>query len=177
MKYKTGDIILFSGRGLVSNIIKLGGLTKYSHVGIMLDEELLIESTTLSDIPDLFTNKQHKGVMVVRLEDRINSFKGKIYHRSLKDELTNEQKDKMLEVAKELHQKPYEESLWELISSEIDILPKQSEDLTSIFCSELAIELMDAAGIFTPKHSSNEYTPKDLAKVAEDKYNRIVKIK
>jgi hypothetical protein len=56
----TGDIILFSGKGRISNIIKWVSKSKWSHVGVAIkikefDMILCLESTTLVDIPDYET--------------------------------------------------------------------------------------------------------------------------
>jgi hypothetical protein len=78
---ETGDIILFSGTGIVSRAIKAVTLSPWSHVGVALvmpeyDWKLIIESTTLSNIPDLMSGKPVKGVQVVPLSQRIKTYDG-----------------------------------------------------------------------------------------------------
>jgi len=79
---KTGDLILFSGKGAISNVIKLFSGGKWSHVGMVLrvpaldDAVLLWESTTLSDIPDIESELPTKGVQVVPLSQRLSKYRG-----------------------------------------------------------------------------------------------------
>lgn len=84
---KTGDIIAFSGFGhksVIVNLVTFGLPFWYaSHVGIIGEyqgEQLLFESTTLSDIPCVVQGKSIKGVQAVRLADRVKSYNGRVYH-------------------------------------------------------------------------------------------------
>ena len=70
---KTGDVIAFSGKGRVSQIIKWKTGSQFSHVGIVLDSNMqggvghavmLIESTSLRNIPDAVHNEVIKGVQI-----------------------------------------------------------------------------------------------------------------
>lgn len=77
---KTGDILLFSGKGGISDGIKFFTRSQYSHVGMVyrLDDPLdpngtvfCWESTTLSDLADADTGKLTKGVQRVELSERL----------------------------------------------------------------------------------------------------------
>lgn len=113
---RTGDIVLFSGKSAVSNIIKLFSGGKWSHVGMVLIVEefdrmvLLWESTTLSNIPDIESRAPTKGVQSG--------------------------------ARKELSRKPYERSQIELLKAAYEGIGGASsgEDLSSLFCSELVAE-------------------------------------
>ncbi len=52
------DLVLFSGKGFVSSGIKIATRSRWSHVGVVWripnpDFVVLIESTTLSKVPDI----------------------------------------------------------------------------------------------------------------------------
>ena len=93
---KTGDIVLFSGKGAISHGIKLLTLSKWSHVGMILrlpDSRavFLWESTTLSNLKDAIDGKKKKGVQLVLLRDRLNTYGGEVSVRHLNDfEIHNE---------------------------------------------------------------------------------------
>ncbi len=166
---KTGDIVLFSGKGGFSDIIKYGTLSKFSHVGMVLripeyDFLTVWESTTLVDIKDLELNRPHKGVQLVPLSDRVQKYSGGIAIRKLQGpELPVDSLRNLMALRKELRGKRYESDKIELIKSAYDgFLGNNSEDLSSIFCSELVAEAYQSLGLLDPNKPSNEYTPADF---------------
>lgn len=166
----TGDLVLFSGKGHFSNIIKLGTLSKWSHCGLILkvpeyDFIAIWESTTLSNIKDLESGKLRKGVQLVPLSDRINKYNGDIAIRHLQGaDLPENSVKKLMDLRKELRGKYYEKSKVELFKAAYDgPLGKNQEDLSSIFCSELVAEAYQRLGLFSETKPSNEYTPADFA--------------
>ena len=165
----TGDIVLFSGKGAVSNIIKLFSASKWSHVGMVvkvadMDLVLVWESTTLSTVKDEIDGTFKKGVQTVSLSSRIDTYDGDIAVRKFEGTITPEMTRELTAVRKEFKDKPYEESNWELANSllDFDILPANAEDFSSLFCSELVGEALSRMGILTGKLAANEYTPRDF---------------
>lgn len=167
---KTGDIILFSGKGAFSDIIKFGTLSKWSHVGMILsmpDYNFLSiwESTTLSDVTDLDSGLPRKGVQLVPLSSRVQKYSGDIAVRQLTGaELSGDSLQKLMTLRSELRDKPYERDKIELFKSAYDgPFGHNDEDLSSIFCSELVAEAYQKLGLLSEDKSSNEYTPADFS--------------
>jgi hypothetical protein len=171
---KTGDIVLFSGKSAVSNIIKLFSGGKWSHVGMVVIMEefdrmvLLWESTTLSNIPDIETRTATKGVQLVPMSQRITTYEGEVTIRLLNKAISDAMNQKLAEVRKELSRKPYERSQIELLKAAYDGIGGASsgEDLSSLFSSELVAEGYQAMGLlpeFPAGLPSNEYTPIDFS--------------
>ena len=167
---KTGDLVLFSGKGPFSDIIKYGTLSKWSHIGMILhmpeyDFLTVWESTTLSDVKDLESGLPRKGVQLVPLSNRVQKYSGDISVRQLKgSDLPNNSLRKLMELRKELRGKEYEKSKIELLKSAYDgPFGHNDEDLSSIFCSELVAEAYQRLGLVTEEKSSNEYTPADFS--------------
>jgi Permuted papain-like amidase enzyme, YaeF/YiiX, C92 family len=171
---KTGDIILFSGKSAVSNIIKLFSGGKWSHVGMVVVMEefegmvLLWESTTLSNIPDIETQAPTKGVQLVPLSQRVATYEGEVTLRQLNKVISDAMYKKLAEVRKDLSRKPYERSQLELLKAAYDGIggAGSGEDLSSLFCSELVAEAYQAMGILPDYPAglpSNEYTPIDFS--------------
>ena len=68
----TGDLVFFSGKGLVSAGIQWITRSKWSHVGMVVAESrwdlvLLYESTTLSNLADVDSGTPMQGVQLVPL--------------------------------------------------------------------------------------------------------------
>lgn len=167
----TGDIVLFSGKGPISSLIKLTSFSKWSHVGIVIksdewDTLLLWESTTLSKTKDFIDGKLKSGVQIVALSDRIAQFDGEVCARRLiTGNIDDYMKQQLAKLRKQLKNKPYEKDKIELVKSVLDlgILFKENvEDLSSVFCSELVAEALKVMGILKDNHPSNEYVPKDF---------------
>jgi len=171
---RTGDLVLFSGKSAVSNIIKLFSGGKWSHVGMVLIVEefdrmvLLWESTTLSNIPDIESRAPTKGVQLVPLSQRIATYEGEVTVRRLNKEISDGMHTKLSGARKELSRKPYERSQIELLKAAYEGIGGASsgEDLSSLFCSELVAEAYQAMGLL-PEYPaglpSNEYTPIDFS--------------
>lgn len=167
---KTGDLVLFSGKGAFSDIIKYGTLSKWSHVGMILNipeyEFLTVwESTTLSDVRDLESNLPRKGVQLVPLSSRVQKYSGDISVRRLQGgALPANSLSSLMALRSELRGKVYELSKLELLKSAYDgPFGHNSEDLSSVFCSELVAEAYQRLSLLTEEKPSNEYTPADFS--------------
>lgn len=168
---KTGDIVLFSGSGLVSNLIKLATGSKWSHVGMVLkldeyDFVTLWESTTLNNRKDLLSGSYRKGVQLVQLSSRVDSYDGEVAIKQLDRPIPLANK-KLTELRAKLKGRDYERSENELLKSVYDgMLGDNTQDLSSVFCSELVAEAYKTLGLLH-NHPSNEFTPADFARMTE----------
>lgn len=172
-KMKTGDIILFSGKGNISHGIKLVTNSKWSHVGMVLrlpesKAVFLWESTTLSNLKDAIDGRSKKGVQLVLLSERVKAYQGEISVRHLKNfELDKIGYLKLMKFRERVKNRPYEKDKLELIKSAYEgPLGHNEEDLSSLFSSELVAEAYQQIGLLLEEPKgipSNEYTPKDFA--------------
>ena len=165
----TGDIVLFSGKGRISAGIKWASKSKWSHIGMIVnlpeyDFCCVWESTTLSDIKDLDTKKPNKGVQLVPLSARVNNYDGEIAVRQLDNvKLSKRNIKALMKFRKEIAGRPYEEDNIELIKSAYDgPFGQNSEDLSSLFCSEQVGEAYQRLRLLDESKPSNEYTPADF---------------
>lgn len=165
---KTGDIVLFSGNGFISKMIKWITNSEWSHIGIVINIEeydfvTVLESTTLSNLPDLQTGEYVKGVQLVPLSARIAKYDGKIAVRQLiRSDDGSVDTRSLMDFRREIIGRKYESSEAELIKSAT--IGTNEEDLGSLFCSELVAECYQRMGVLTEHKPSNEYTPADFAK-------------
>lgn len=167
----TGDLVFFSGKGLVSAGIQWITRSKWSHVGMVVAESrwdmlLIYESTTLSNLADVDSGTPMQGVQLVPLSARIRSYDGDVGVRFLDPGLDVADRLALGEFRREIGQRPYEQSKLELFRAAYDgpFGANATEDVSSLFCSELIAETYQRIGLLdntgTP---SNEYTPKDFA--------------
>lgn len=174
---KTGDIILFSGKGGISDGIKIFTMSKWSHVGMVyrIDSPqdpkgsvFCWESTTLSNVKDADTGKLTQGVQRVELSERLERCLAKEYRiaiRPLSMALTETMLTALNKFRHEVSGRPYEKKKIQLIKSAYDgwFGHNKEEDLSSLFCSELVAEAFQKMGLLTEKLPSNEYVPKDFS--------------
>lgn len=168
-KLNTGDIVLFSGKGGISDGIKWFTGSDWSHVGMVfnipqMNIVLLWESTTLSNLKDVLDKKAKRGVQLVPLKERVDTYKGAIAVRQLQVNRTPRMMEALLAFRGEVRDRPYEQSKLELIQSAYDgWLGENREDLSSLFCSELVAESYQRMGLLADQPPSAEYTPRDFA--------------
>lgn len=173
---KTGDILLFSGKGGVSDGIKFFTLSRYSHVGMVykfadpLDPQGSVfcwESTTLINLKDADTGKLTKGVQRVELSERLERCFAKGYEisvRPLSKALTEDMVKALNTFRHEVSGRKYETNKIELLKAAYEgIFGENKEDLSSLFCSELVAEAYQKMGLLTEELPSNEYIPKDFS--------------
>lgn len=168
---RTGDILLFSGNGLISRGIQAITGSPWSHVAVVLEVPLYdficcFESTTLSNIPDLTTGAPVKGMQLVPLSQRLETYDGNaIAWRQVDGRRTPAMVAAALAVRRKFAGCPYEANQLELLRSALDTLTlKQNQpDASSVFCSELAAILWQRMGWMDAQCTPNEFTPADFA--------------
>lgn len=169
----TGDIVLFSGKGGLSAGIKWATTSRWSHVAMVFNLVeynfvTLWESTTLTTLEDLDTKKMNKGVQLIPLSDRVQTYEGEISIRRLSGvTLGKPAIDALMALRKKLRGRPYEKSTAELIKAAYDgPFGHNEEDLSSVFCSELVAESYQVMGLLPggkKDKPSNEYVPADFS--------------
>jgi hypothetical protein len=166
---KTGDIILFSGKGLLSTGIKIGSACHWSHVGMIVrfkkpDVVLLYQSSPLSKVHD-YTHKSPKpGVQINLFSETCEHYNGDIALRRLKYDLSDEMLDSLSAFRQEMKHRSFETNKLEIIKSVYDgPFGKNETDLSSLFCSELIAEAYQRMGLLNQNLASNEFTPKDFS--------------
>ena len=169
------DIVLFSGKGRISEAIKWVTKSDKSHIALTLHMHeynclTLFESTTLSDTNDILTGKKgSKGVQLVNMSLRLNSYDGSVWVRPIIGPRTHKQKEAAMSFMREFHGRPYEQNQIELVRSAIDLpgirFMKNEPDASSVFCSELTALMLRHVGIMNDNgEPANEFTPADFAK-------------
>ena len=122
-KLDTGDLILFDYQGpsymysIFASIIRHSTDSSYSHIGIVVKDPIWIDKNLKGlylwesgweGIPDCEDNKCKFGVQITPLYEALHNYHGIIKYRKLlkgKDYITNE---KLTEINKIVHNKPYD---------------------------------------------------------------------
>lgn len=173
---KTGDVVLFSGKGGLSAGIKFATGSQWSHVGLVYylkeyDLMAIWESTTLTTFADLDTGVPRKGVQIVPLSERIKTYDGEVSIRHLNKSLSSIRRRRLVTLRERFKGIPYEESELQLIKAAYDgPFGANERDISSLFCSELVAETFQELGILSTTLPSNEYTPADFS---DGKYRRL----
>lgn len=184
---KFGDVVAFSGKGAVSNIIKWKTGSDISHVGMVLESEfivgekriVLIESTSLVNIPDLRTRELIKGVQQQHLSQRLDSYEGQAYYYELKTVVDDFRKNTMYNwlMSKHASRTPYDSV--QALGSAIDLLDnmgfENKPDFSSLFCSEMVAKVLQLGDFLPCTINPSEQTPADV--IAYDCFKERVQIK
>ncbi|MEM8845370.1 MAG: hypothetical protein AAGB35_10065 [Pseudomonadota bacterium] len=170
---KTGDMIAFSGNGLISNLIKWKTNSPISHVAIVLSTQtsdlgdfvFICESTTLTTTADAITKELWQGVQIQLLSSRINHYDGDIYIHPLTNHLSDQSKQTMVQWLRKKHQDktPYDSK--QALGSGLDlfdsIVGENTPDFSSLFCSELVTKALQLGGAVSTQLNPSEMTPVD----------------
>jgi hypothetical protein len=168
-KLQSGDIVLFSGKGGLSTGIKWFTASRWSHLGMVVrpldfDVVLLWEASPITDIKDIQSGKIHKGVRLVALSERIQTYEGEVAIRLLEVQRNPKMLEALNRLRRELKNRPFEKDVIELLKSAWDgPLGDNVADLSSLFCSELVAEAYQQMGLLSRRKPSNEYTPRDFS--------------
>ncbi len=165
------DVLLFSGKNGVSDIIKDITLSEYSHCAVAIwmdpivggDSRLFcVESTTLNTIPDAFDGTLRVGVQLVALGQRLEGYDGKCWLLRQKAPLTNDEKMKCLVwmLQQEVNHVPYD--LWGAAKASLGL--PDNADLDKLFCSELVTKVLQLANRVPETINPSAMLPKDVAK-------------
>jgi len=169
-----GDILAFGGKGRFSEIIKWAIRGPVSHVGIVLQTQIVggehddtrhfnqvIESTSLNG---------KNGVTINRVSDRINHYDGELWWLPLSKEIRQRLDGRsFFDFLFKQDGKPYD--MPQAIKSGIDIelfgkdWASADEDFAKFFCSELCAAGLEAGNAIDDINAS-EVTPKDLVQFA-----------
>lgn len=155
-KLKSGDVLLFSGRGLVSWLIRLRTWSFASHVGLVykIGQDVMVwESTRLTD---------KDGAQISLLSVRGKRYKGRIRVRQLHTRRDNSFYKTLRTVREELKGVKYERHWWELWGSVA--FWKNKVNLKYLFCSELVGYVFKRWGLFKSVFPENELAPVDFTK-------------
>lgn len=166
----TGDVLLFSGTGLISDIIRWYTGSPWTHIGLVVRFEqdvppLLLEATVGNEAADLLTGKCQSGVTLVSLNSKLLNYPGQVALRRRQGQpLCERQRRLVRRLVRRLYRRPYRNYLWRLM---LDQLPGRQRD-SGIFCSELVAEFYRRlgwlpadirAGRIVPGHFAGEALP------------------
>jgi hypothetical protein len=119
IKMQTGDLILFRGTSWISKLVEWVGISKYSHIGIIiknpkflnpeLEDGIYLLESSWNDTPDVEDKEFKVGVQLHFLEDVLKEYpKGSIDVRHIQCERNDSFFTKLIEIHKEIHNKPYD---------------------------------------------------------------------
>jgi hypothetical protein len=174
---KAGDIIAFSGKGDFSEIIKWATRSAVSHVGVILQSQLLIDGQpqegVFNQIIESTSLNGFSGVTISRLSDRLDTYDGEIWWLPILKDI-HDVMDKKKFYNFLIHQERKEYDMPQAIKSALDALDSvpglgrathNREDFSRFFCSELVAAALEAAGAIASINAS-EVTPIDLCSFA-----------
>lgn len=193
----TGDLLLFSGKGGISDLIKEVTTSLYSHCGIALwgfqpgdpvpEKRLFIaESTMINPVPDSMDGCYRKGVQMILLSQKLEGYNGQAWWLRLKQPLTDQEKlfasdflfkrwtsktpyDKKqaMQAGLDYHKIP---KLFRWMFRPFKSIIENKEDMRALFCSELAAKTLKEAGRLPEDFNASECTPEDLSRLSIFEY-------
>lgn len=162
----TGDLVLFSGRGLVSGTIRVFTGSRWSHVGLVVRGErgelLMLEATNTDEAPDIALGRAVRGVQVVRLDEKLANYDGVVALRRLElDERPPGMDEAIREIATLWRYRGYKDFTVTLV---LDLLSanRRPHRVHRVFCSELVAEVYKRLGIVCRSVRSSRCVPGDF---------------
>ena len=191
----TGDILLFSGSSILGRFLEFFGRSKYSHVGIVLknpkflndalEDGIYILESSSNNTPDSEDHMYKIGVQIHKLEDVLNEYnKGCVYVRKLNCIRDDFFYNKLSNIHKEIHNKPYDLNIsdWIMAKYNLDkeIKPNPLYKTTKYFwCSALVCFIFKELGFIKKDINWTLIAPREFSSI-EGKYitfdNSICKI-
>ena len=165
-RLQTGDVILFSGRGIISDTIRAITRSRWSHVGLVYcvpERDLVLswESTTLCPLSDVDAGRAVKGVQLVPLSARVATYPGQVAVRLLDWKRDPDRLAYLDQFRKQAQGRPYELHILELVLAAI--AGNRTEDAQSLFCSELAAASYQALNLLPDDPLADNYRPCDFS--------------
>lgn len=163
---KTGDIILFSGKSLISRMIRLFTFSRWSHIGLVIrdrrtDELLLWEATTDNIVDDYELGPRRRCVQLVKLEEKIRHYRGVVAVRHLRGvEIDLQMQSELDNLVKQLRTASYQNYLIEYLRY---FLGYRRDQMKQAFCSQLIAEAYQRLRLIPPEKPPIFYIPKDFA--------------
>lgn len=165
----SGDLVLFSGKGLISGSIRFFTGSRWSHVGLVLREPdtgelLLLESTVTDESADIALGRPVRGVQVVRLAEKLAVYDGSVVLRQL--ELAQRPAhfdDELRELAQLWRYRGYKSFTATLA---LDLLSgnRRRPRVHRVFCSELVAEIYKRLGVMARSVRSSRLVPGDFGR-------------
>ena len=120
-QFKSGDVLMYSGCGLVQSMMKLQSNSDFNHMGVVVvlpnlytgQPSLYVAEVTANyeKMADAFAEKRKKGFCLFRLYERLHQFHGgEIQLLPLKNELTKREYDAMVAWIWQLHVRGFKSS-------------------------------------------------------------------
>ena len=171
---KCGDVVAFGGKGAFSRVIKWRWNSPYSHVGLVYrtqieaggDSVFLVESTTLSNIPDAVTGDRRKGVQLHWLSKRLTSYDGEAWWVPLLEPLELGPRSEMVAWLRQTHDArvPYDTD--QAMGAGLDFWDswglENDPDYSRLFCSELVTRALQIAGRVESRVNPSETSPAEV---------------
>jgi hypothetical protein len=113
-KFKTGDLLLFGGYGMLPSLARLHCGTPYSSAGLIVElpnpyserpEKYVVEVTrNLDRLHDAFSNSPRNGLCIFRLVDRLHQFHGEgIWYAPLRTPLKRYNRERLIDWTWRMH--------------------------------------------------------------------------
>lgn len=164
---QAGDLVLFSGRGLVSGTIRLVTGSRWSHVGVVVgagdgDGPLLLEATITDEAPDVALGRAVRGVQLVSLRRKLAAYDGGVALRRLELEARPAGLEAELrEIAGLWRYRGYKSyTLTRLLDWASG--GRRPQHVRRLFCSELVAEVYKRLGIMARDVRSSRIVPGDF---------------
>lgn len=162
----TGDLVLFSGRGLVSGTIRLFTGSRWSHVGLVLRADdgtlLMLEATNTGEAADITLGRAICGVQLVQLAEKLANYDGVVVLRRLEMDDRPDGFDELVRDMAELWRwRAYKDFTTTLL---LDLLTanRLPQRVDRVFCSELVAEVYKRLGVMCRSVRSSRYVPGDF---------------
>lgn len=152
------DMLAFSGKARVSQIIKLGTLSRVSHVAVMLNDSEVVESTTLRGFSGVV---RHAATDLEETPGPIWLMRLSPANQPTKANLRKAQRYLAKQEGKEYDT---QQALFAGIDWFWRARYRNLEDGRRLFCSEYATLALEAANVIAPSTVAAEVTPGDMVR-------------
>ena len=165
---KPGDVIAFSGNGLVGKAIRRGTRSPYSHVGIVLDRldgrYRLAESSFFNGLPDFQQQPAIKGVQLHWLEDWLSAYRrdGAAFWVPLKDAIAHHQLPIFQQTLLQQHSNQATFSYRKMFTAwlrQYHFSLPPAKDQKHVYCAEMVAIALQKARILPPDLIPQYQTP------------------
>ncbi|URC15159.1 permuted papain-like amidase [Paraglaciecola Antarctic GD virus 1] len=170
---KTGDLIFFSGRGIIPSCIRFFTGCDYSHVGMVLELELhgkrvlvIFEASGCSYIIDYRSANFKSGVTLINLTTKLHTYTGTFGVKRLNKRLTEDHKAKLYTVINKLRDTDYTKNLYALLVSVFKLKPVNSGMYTMV-CSELIAVILQRLNLLDNEIPAEWYNPYELTLITK----------